>query len=66
MLRRISLVVLILCVSAAVAGKKPPYADPPMPPYRVESRGFNESALKKSVLQRRRPVKRRRRLTGAG
>ena len=44
MLRRISLVALILCVPTAVAEKKTPYADPPMPPYRVEARGFNDSA----------------------
>jgi len=44
MLRRISLIVLLLCVPGAVAGKKTQYADPPMPPYRVESRGFNDSA----------------------
>lgn len=43
MLRKISLVVLILCAPAAVAEKKSPYADPPMPPYRVEARGFNAS-----------------------
>ena len=44
MLRKIALAILILCVPAAVAEKKSPYADPQMPAYRVDARGFNDSA----------------------
>jgi hypothetical protein len=44
MLRRISLIVLILCATVAIAAKKSQFADPPMPQYRVEPKGFNNGA----------------------
>jgi len=45
MLRKLSLVALVLLASVAIAAKKSQYADPPMPAYRVESRGFGNSAV---------------------
>ena len=42
--RKISLIVLILFAAVAVAEKNTPYASPQMPSYRVEARGFNNSA----------------------
>jgi hypothetical protein len=35
------LIALILCVSAALAEQAGSYADPPMPPYRIEVEGFD-------------------------
>lgn len=44
MIRKKSLIVLFLCVPFAIAAEKAPQTTPQMPPYRVEARGFNDSA----------------------
>ncbi len=44
MFRKASLIFLALCLPLSAATKKSQYADPQMPAYRVESRGFNNSA----------------------